>query len=73
MLRQRRWCQECGHEQTTRVPPDDKTSADYWDWAEIECRRCKSPALDYGNTVDLSKETQDESLGQRYSGVTSSW
>lgn len=56
MIRHERTCQECGWVQNTRPPPSRSSDA-YWAWAEIPCQRCKSPALDYGNPVDLSEKT----------------
>lgn len=49
---QKRRCQECGKVQFT-APPPDRNENRYWAWAEIKCRHCKSPALDYGKTVDM--------------------
>lgn len=42
-----RECQECGHKQGDNPPdPNRELSAAY---ANRECKRCKSPALDYGS------------------------
>lgn len=40
-----RTCQECGHEQSDNVP---KIITDTW--LEKECKKCKSPALDFGSS-----------------------
>lgn len=53
MKKQLRTCQECGHKQHTRVPPEDRSGADYAKWAELLCKKCRSPGLDFGNTVEV--------------------
>lgn len=45
-----RTCQECGHRQTDVVP---KKITDAW--LEKPCKRCKSPALDYGSDMVMGK------------------
>lgn len=44
-----RTCQECGHEQTAKNPAD-YTGKGFMEetWRDTKCRKCKSPALDYG-------------------------
>lgn len=48
-----RTCQECGHKQETKKPSyskaDGQLAASY---ANSICRKCKSPALDFGSEVD---------------------
>ena len=41
-----RTCQECGHHQAIAVAPKGEPTDAY---REAACRRCKSPALDYGS------------------------
>lgn len=40
-----RTCQECGHEQKAKPPSEYKGDS----WTELKCKRCKSPAMDYGS------------------------
>jgi ribosomal protein L40E len=40
-----RTCQECGYKQPARSPARYATDS----WRETKCRKCKSPALDYGS------------------------
>ena len=46
-----RTCQECGHRQVTKPTPEYKGES----WRDLKCKKCKSPALDYG-----SEATDDE-------------
>jgi hypothetical protein len=41
-----RTCQECGHVQRTLPPATPSNISDTY--ANAKCRKCKSPALDYG-------------------------
>lgn len=43
-----RTCQECGHRQEAKRPDTYKGES----WRELKCKKCKSPALDYGNDVE---------------------
>ena len=50
-----RTCQECGHKQITKPPAEYKGES----WRELKCKKCNSPALDYGKErpeVDYSYE-----------------
>lgn len=40
-----RTCTECGHMQEAKPPSEYKGET----WRELKCKRCKSPALDYGS------------------------
>lgn len=40
-----RTCQECGHRQETKPTPEYKGES----WRDLKCKKCKSPALDYGS------------------------
>lgn len=42
-----RTCQECGHKQEAKDPASYKTSTE--NWRDLKCKKCKSPALDYGS------------------------
>ncbi len=45
-----RTCQECGHKQLAKPPATYNNDA----WRDIQCKKCKSIALDYGKFVDAS-------------------
>ncbi len=50
-----RTCQECGHEQTAIEPDSKKPLTD--SYRNSKCRKCKSPALDYGtHKTDLEDD-----------------
>lgn len=40
-----RTCQECGHKQESKPPRVYKGDS----WKDLKCRKCKSPALDFGS------------------------
>lgn len=40
-----RTCQECGHRQVMKNPDEQKSDG----WRDAKCRKCKSPALDFGS------------------------
>ena len=40
-----RTCQECGHKQEAKPPPEYKDDS----WRDLKCHRCRSMALDYGS------------------------
>lgn len=40
-----RTCQECGYKQDCKPPFKYKGDG----WQETKCKKCKSPALDYGS------------------------
>jgi hypothetical protein len=42
-----RTCQECGHKQSMKSPTDQQSD----NWRDAICRKCRSPALDYGSEV----------------------
>lgn len=42
-----RTCQECGHIQASQPPGEELTDA----YRNAKCRKCRSAALDYGNTA----------------------
>lgn len=50
-----RTCQECGHRQESKPPPTYKGES----WTELKCKKCKSPALDYGSE-DSGEVPEDE-------------
>lgn len=41
-----RQCQECGHRQSAKKPTGDLTDS----YRNAKCRKCRSPALDYGSS-----------------------
>lgn len=43
-----RTCQECGHKQENKPPEEYKDER----WRDLICRKCKSPALDFGRWVE---------------------
>lgn len=43
-----RTCQECGHKQEAKPPMEYKDKG-HERWRELQCKRCKSMALDYGS------------------------
>jgi hypothetical protein len=47
-----RTCQECGHKQKAKDPKGVLSEA----YANAKCRRCYSPALDYGKNVVINAE-----------------
>jgi hypothetical protein len=54
-----RTCQECLNEQETTFPPTENPGK-MDRWLEMKCKKCKSPALDYGSE---ESETGDEDEG----------
>ncbi|MEN6605867.1 MAG: hypothetical protein ABFD60_01390 [Bryobacteraceae bacterium] len=46
-----RTCQECGHKQVARCPAETKGDR----WRDAKCKRCKSPALDYGSEMEVNE------------------
>lgn len=50
-----RTCQECGHRQESKPPHTYKSES----WTELKCKKCKSPALDYGSE-DSGEVPEDE-------------
>ena len=48
-----RTCQECGHQQVMKDPDTMKGEA----WKDAKCRKCKSEALDFGQT---NSEMEDD-------------
>lgn len=45
-----RKCQECGHKQPMKSPKGQSTE----NWRNAQCRKCNSPALDYGQEIDIA-------------------
>lgn len=43
-----RTCQECFHKQKAKPPAEYKGDT----WTEVQCKKCKSRALDYGQEID---------------------
>lgn len=56
-----RTCQECGHVQTAKNPAD-YTGKGFMEetWRDTKCRKCKSPALDYGSFEQTPEEKKQE-------------
>jgi hypothetical protein len=48
-----RTCQECGHEQVSKHPPEYKGES----WTELKCKKCKSISMDYGKPRDVEDKS----------------
>lgn len=53
-----RTCQECGHQQEMKPPAEYKNDI----WKDFKCRKCKSPALDYGSYKPVEDKTNETSM-----------
>jgi hypothetical protein len=56
-----RTCQECFYEQEARDPSSYPRGYDKW--RGLLCRRCRSPALDYGSWKGGRYETEEDEDG----------
>ena len=59
VTRYMRTCQECGHQQMDKDPHGGMPTVAF---NERKCKRCKSPALDYGSNRDYDATTGEEIL-----------
>ena len=53
-----RTCQECGYKQKATKPSANKELSGAY--LEAKCRKCHSPALDYGKTYRCINEDDEE-------------
>lgn len=55
-----RTCQECGHKQKDKKPEDGSLKNIY---TERGCKKCKSPALDFGKWVASEADSREATDG----------
>lgn len=60
-----RTCQECFHKQQTSYPPNHGTNEQRMNtWLDQVCKRCKSPALDFGTEREFDFVTGKEIINE---------
>jgi hypothetical protein len=53
-----RTCQECGHQQVSKLPPSNARSLEAY--FNAKCRKCKSESLDYGTYPSPDEDWVEE-------------